>query len=354
MNHDVITILEKEIECREATLNEALIIDAEIRNSANMLSACLWLAKAGSTWKQLKDDAGVAFESFEAYARSHNIGLSHANRLIAAMNVQKSINASKDARIPETHLRSLATIPEEARKAIWDEANRLAEEAGKERTAKMVEDAIKEYKAELNRKNMAIESTIERAKNAEKQASDIAKQKEEWRLQSLAERDAKRALEAEVSGLRNQKPIIQYVDDSDKVREEFKARIEKLQRDLKEAQEGKITAIRETRDKIHSGYDSVINTKQQQESAINARLIVLKKELEEFEVLIGGKTQHLKAREKFNDHLEQCAVAMCILSEPTINDDEDGIAAWEALLKKAEVMLVSMANMIADRQIANL
>ncbi len=109
---------------------------------------------ARSLLLEMRDRKGwlaLGYTSFEEYGEKEwNYSQSYIYRLSKAEKIQQSLN-SPLGEIPETHLRPLGQIPPEERQAIFDEANKKAEEAGKERTAKMVEDAVKEWKEKYDR-----------------------------------------------------------------------------------------------------------------------------------------------------------------------------------------------------------
>jgi hypothetical protein len=122
----------------------------EARQKVNNVKSCLSIAR--SELLDLRDRDGwraLGYESWEEFgATEFDYSVQYLNRITTADSIQKSLETIvSEGEIKETHLRPLTSIPENERAAIWEEANRKAEELGKERTAKMVQDAVNEWKA---------------------------------------------------------------------------------------------------------------------------------------------------------------------------------------------------------------
>ncbi len=122
----------------------------EARQKVNNVKSCLNIAR--NELLDLRDRDGwrvLGYESWEEFGDVElNLGVRYLNQITTAASIQNSLGAiAPEENIKETHLRPLTSIPENERAAIWEEANRKAEEVGKERTAKMVQDAANEWKA---------------------------------------------------------------------------------------------------------------------------------------------------------------------------------------------------------------
>lgn len=119
----------------------------EARQKVNNVRSCLNIAR--NELLDLRDRDGwrvLGYESWEEFGDVElNLGVRYLNQITTAASIQNSLGAiAPEENIKETHLRPLTSIPENERAAIWEEANRKAEEVGKERTAKMVQDAANE------------------------------------------------------------------------------------------------------------------------------------------------------------------------------------------------------------------
>ena len=96
-------------------------------------------------WKAL------GYDSFKDYGEKE-LGYKerHIYELVDAAEISLQIGYSAEdcakAQPKETHLRPLKSVPEDERKAIWEEATRKAEEEGAKLTAKRVEEAVAEWK----------------------------------------------------------------------------------------------------------------------------------------------------------------------------------------------------------------
>jgi hypothetical protein len=101
---------------------------------------------------EMRDRKGwlaLGFSSWEEYgAKEWNYSKSQLDRLATAARIEHILPPIGGEQIPESHLRPMAGLPEDVIPIIWQEANRKAEEAGKERTAKMVQDAVDDWKAQ--------------------------------------------------------------------------------------------------------------------------------------------------------------------------------------------------------------
>jgi hypothetical protein len=160
---------------------------------------------------------------------------------------------------------------------------------------------------------------------------------DEWRKQSIAERDAKREFEAELERVRESKTEIVYVDDSKKVSEELKAELKKTKEKLKEAQKEIIEAIKKTREDIASGKDKNINDLQARETAQMSRINYLQEELRSIESLTIAYSSHRKAQDSYKKGLTECAIALMVFDDYLPNEKQAVI--WKKLLSDTQLML---------------
>lgn len=100
---------------------------------------------------EMRDRKGwlaLGFESWEKYGELEwSYSKSQLDRLATAARIEHILPPIGGEQIPESHLRPMAGLPEDVIPVIWQEANRKAEEAGIERTAKMVQEAADDWKA---------------------------------------------------------------------------------------------------------------------------------------------------------------------------------------------------------------
>jgi hypothetical protein len=99
---------------------------------------------------EMRDRKGwkaLGFSSWEEYGEQEwSYSKSQLDRLATAARIKHILPPIGGEQIPESHLRPMAGLPEDVIPVIWQEANRKAEEAGIERTAKMVQETVDDWK----------------------------------------------------------------------------------------------------------------------------------------------------------------------------------------------------------------
>ena len=168
----------------EMTLDEARETDRLIKRHINTTRYLLLDMRDRKGWKAL------GYESFKDYGEKE-LGYSevHVYRLVDAAEIGLQIGTNQLVSQPsESQLRPLKAVPEEERKAIWDEATRKAEEEHAKLTAKRVEEAVQEWK----------------------------QRSQDWRSQFVSERDKLR--QAEISLTAMEKRIDCYTSDYETLR----------------------------------------------------------------------------------------------------------------------------------------
>ncbi len=100
--------------------------------------------------KSEEAQSALGFESFEQYGEvKRGLSLRHLNRLASAAEAQLSLGPiGPSAEIPESHLRPLASLSEDERRQVWEEATAQAEAEQKKLTAKMIQEAVDRLNAE--------------------------------------------------------------------------------------------------------------------------------------------------------------------------------------------------------------
>ena len=151
----------------EMTPDEARETDRLIKRHINTTRYLLLDMRDRKGWKAL------GYESFKEYGEKE-LGYEerHIYRLVDAAEIGIQIGTDQlDSQPTESQLRPLKSVPEDERKAIWDEATRKAEEEGAKLTAKRVEDAVAEWK----------------------------QRSQDWHHQYISERNQRRQVEFELS-----------------------------------------------------------------------------------------------------------------------------------------------------------
>jgi hypothetical protein len=164
----------------------------QIQNVIKLQKSAKNIDRAAIYWhRQKRTFSQLGYESFEAFGLSvFDYSLDYMNKNAKAFEIEKSLNNTMvlNEQIPERQLRPLSPIPEDERAAIWEEANRKAEEAGKERTAKMVQEAVNEWKlkheslqTDLICKQQALDSAEAKVRFQAMTVEAVEKQNDEMR-----------------------------------------------------------------------------------------------------------------------------------------------------------------------------
>lgn len=192
----------------EMTLDEARETDRLIKRHINTTRYLLLDMRDRKGWKAL------GYESFVEYGEKElSLGAARIYQLADAAEISLQLGFSKilEKQPTESHLVPLKSVPEEDRKAIWDEATRKAEEEHAKLTAKRVEEAVEEWKqrsqesqAESNerrKKIRTLEEQIDLLKAAAKPAPELPVDYEAVKARALQ-------LEGIIETLKNQQAAL--------------------------------------------------------------------------------------------------------------------------------------------------
>lgn len=296
----------------DMTKEEAEAKHAELKAIHSVARSMLLEMRDRKGWKAL------GYASFEEYGEKEwGYTRQHINRLATAYQIEKSLEPIGSKEIPENHLRPLTAIPEAERQAIWDEANRKAEEAGKERTAKMVEEAVAEYKAALEEAQRQVKSWQDDSRDKRHTINDQAQRLKDQAVQIAAIRapkekvayvtDDKKALESIRAVAEAEKAKLkQNLDDAKALAESLRAEKAELLNRQQQAIEQGITARLKD-------YDDQLQTKQKQEAAILSRIEFLKRQGEDMEARHGNFGEHQKALDDYRRGIVDISVAASVL-----------------------------------------
>lgn len=128
----------------EMSLDEARETDRLIKRHINTTRYLLLDMRDRKGWKAL------GYASFKDYGEKE-LGYKerHIYELVDAAEISLQLGYSAEdcamAQPAERQLRPLKAVPEDERKAIWDEATRKAKEDGAKLTAQRVQDAVADY-----------------------------------------------------------------------------------------------------------------------------------------------------------------------------------------------------------------
>ena len=123
----------------DMNLEEATAKHQELKAIHGVARSMLLEMRDRKGWKVL------GFSSWEDYGdKEWDYSVRHLNRLATAFETQKSLGPM-GLEISERQLRPLNQVPDDIKKQIWDEVN----EENKVVTAKLIEEAVAKYKADL-------------------------------------------------------------------------------------------------------------------------------------------------------------------------------------------------------------
>ena len=130
----------------EMTLDEAVETDRLIKRHINTTRYLLLDMRDRKGWKALGYESFVDYgKKSLGYEKGYLYQLADAGEISLQLGYSQE-SAIADSPPPESQLRPLKAVPEEDRKAIWEEATRKAEAEHAKLTAQRVEDAVREWK----------------------------------------------------------------------------------------------------------------------------------------------------------------------------------------------------------------
>lgn len=216
----------------EMTLDEARETDRLIKRHINTTRYLLLDMRDRKGWKAL------GYESFVEYGEKElNFASTHLYRLADAAEIALQIGFSPigEKQPPESQIRPLTQVPEEERKAIWEEATRKAEEEHVKLTAKRVEEAVAEWKQ--RNQEWAEQATGQRQKIRELESQiDLLKEVIPADYES-AKRQASE-LQVQTEALQKQLESLQK-QQSKLVNDQVKAKLQGYQEELNKLEEDK-------------------------------------------------------------------------------------------------------------------
>ena len=277
----------------EMTLDEARETDRLIKRHINTTRYLLLDMRDRKGWKAL------GYESFKDYGEKE-LGYQEAYvyRLVDAAEISLQLGYSPDSPIgespKETHLRPLKSVPEDERKAIWDEAMRKAEEEGAKLTAKRVEDAVTEWK----------------------------QRSQDWHRQYLDERNKLRQVEFELSETLKRKP------DQPADYETAKARAAQLETELANLKREQDKLVnRQVKDKLRE-YQYEVDEMERRKTTLQDKVDRMKDYLASLDREARRLEVHQKVIEENRLHLISLAA---FLSDEDPVQDADTLKRWRAL-----------------------
>ena len=142
----------------DMTPEEARTKHTELKSLESVMRSMLLEMRNRKGWRAL------GFSSWAEYGEKEwNYSLSQLDRLATAARIESFLPPIGGLQIPESQLRPLTSIPDDAKSEVWQEAIARALVEGKKIGAKYVEDVANEWK--LKNDTLQI-SLIETTKNS--------------------------------------------------------------------------------------------------------------------------------------------------------------------------------------------
>ena len=255
----------------EMTLDEAVETDRLIKRHINTTRYLLLDMRDRQGWKAL------GYESFVAYGENElKLGSAYVYRLAESAEIALQIGFSPigENQPKESQLRPLAQVPEEERKAIWEEATRKAEEEGAKLTAQRVEDAVREWK----------------------------QRSQDWHSQFIGERDKLRQAEMElVAAHQRQAVVVEKIPDD---YEAVKAKAAQLETELANNKAEQTRIIQSAIKARLSGYQGEVD-------ALEAKKRTLEQQAKEYQNYLAsltGTTRQMEAQTRTFEKTRQALV----------------------------------------------
>lgn len=223
----------------EMTLEEASETDRLIKRHINTTRYLLLDMRDRKGWKAL------GYESFKDYGEKA-LGYKEAYiyRLVDAAEIALQLGYDStivESQPKESHLQPLKSVPEDERKAIWEEATRKAEEEGEKLTAKRVDEAVEEWKRRSE--DFRVESNERRLKNRDLETQlDLLKEQVAEKPQVVFPEDyedlkaAKNALLDKISALKKDQADLVQQQVAKKLRER-ESELAEFERKVKESED---------------------------------------------------------------------------------------------------------------------
>lgn len=278
----------------EMTLDEARETDRLIKRHINTTRYLLLDMRDRKGWKAL------GYESFKDYGEKE-LGYKETRiyQLVdaAEIGLQLGYDSTIVESIPkESQLRPLKSVPEEVRKAIWEEATAKAEEEQAKLTAQRVESAVKEWQ--------------QRSKD--------------WHHQYINERDKRRQVEFELSETFKRAQELEIPADY----ETAKAEAARLQAELE--------SLKKEQDRlVNAQLKAKLNERARELEEMEQRKTIMEEQVERMKNYLAsleGEARRIEVHQKVIEENRLHLISLAaFLSDEDPMQDADTLKRWRAL-----------------------
>jgi polyhydroxyalkanoate synthesis regulator phasin len=304
----------------DMNLEEATAKHQELKAIHGVARSMLLEMRDRKGWKAL------GYLSFEDYGdKEWGYSRQHLNRLATAESTQKLLEPIGSKDIPETHLRPLNQVPDDIKKQIWDEVN----EENRVVTAKLIEQAVAKYKADLLGRDDLIEK-VRKQRDDWKGASDTQISQLTSKLNAVEEDKQKAINEAVIVERKNMQSALDLK----------KADAEKLSLDMVALKKLHEKTVDEKVKAKLSQMQIEINQKQYQIDSSEKRINALKLQELEMEQTFGKISRHNKALAEIQNLIELMFIPYGgILEDQEWDVPNDIISEWHKIEKSLQSAL---------------
>lgn len=304
----------------DMNLEEATAKHQELKAIHGVARSMLLEMRDRKGWKAL------GYLSFEDYGdKEWGYSRQHLNRLATAESTQKLLEPIGSKDIPEGQLRPLNQVPDDIKKQIWDEVN----EENRVVTAKLIEQAVAKYKADLLGRDDLIEK-VRKQRDDWKGASDTQISQLTSKLNTVEEDKQKAVNEAVILERKNMQSALDL----------NKADAEKLSLDMVALKKLHEKTVDEKVKAKLSQMQIEINQKQYQIDSSEKRINALKLQELEMEQTFGKISRHNKALAEIQNLIELMFIPYGgILEDQEWDVPNDIISEWHKIEKSLQSAL---------------
>lgn len=304
----------------DMNLEEATAKHQELKAIHGVARSMLLEMRDRKGWKAL------GYLSFEDYGdKEWGYSRQHLNRLATAESTQKLLEPIGSKDIPEGQLRPLNQVPDDIKKQIWDEVN----EENRVVTAKLIEQAVAKYKADLLGRDDLIEK-VRKQRDDWKGASDTQISQLTSKLNAVEEDKQKAINEAVIVERKNMQSALDLK----------KADAEKLSLDMVALKKLHEKTVDEKVKAKLSQMQIEINQKQYQIDSSEKRINALKLQELEMEQTFGKISRHNKALAEIQNLIELMFIPYGgILEDQEWDVPNDIISEWHKIEKSLQSAL---------------
>ena len=305
----------------DMNLEEATAKHQELKAIHGVARSMLLEMRDRKGWKAL------GYSSFSEYGKQE-WGYTHGyiSKLTTAASIQLKLNVPiGTSDIPVSQLTPLNQVPDDIKKQIWEQVN----EENKAVTAKLIEQAVNQYKRELSGKDDLLEK-VRKQRDDWKGASDTQINTLTGQLNNV-EADKQKAINA---------AIIVERQNMQSAIEAKKAEAEKIKADMAALKKLHEKTVDEKVNARLSQMQIEINQKQYQIDSSTKRIDALKLQEREMEQTFGKISRHKKALAEIQNLIELMFIPYGgILEDQEWDVPHDIISDWSKIEKSLQSAL---------------